>query len=137
MPPPKVFSHLLKPRNLRVIVLLLAFTTLLITLFFLYNFFDNSEPVPTPYSHLNNDIDDDEDVHDERPYIADGLNADFRKAYRNRTRVRIRGRKKYPQHLLSRPSNPFTGKCEGIPTFTPDIDVNTIYPTLPFDVSLI
>ena len=140
--PPKAISHLLRARNLRVIVILLILLTIAISLIILYTVFNSSEGVvPTPHSQRNGDNNDDlEESHDyHQVYSSDGHpSSESRKGIsRNGTRGNIRfkgrrGRKK--QQFLNRTSSVFSGKCEQIQGYVPDIDANKIYPTLPFEV---
>ena len=139
---PKILSHLLRARNLRVIAILLILLTTANYLTVLYTFFNGSDKVvPAPYSRFNDD--NTENVKEPNGYLqvyisqSQPTRESPKRISRNGTRgnTRLKGRRdKKKQQFLNRTSSVFSGRCEQIQEYIPDIDANKIYPTLPFEV---
>ncbi|ODN05616.1 Alpha-mannosidase 2 [Orchesella cincta] len=161
--PMKIASLLLKPRNLRFIVLTLIAGTLVVAIYHMYYGGMPDTPLPTnpvPADNLVGEIDHNDIDIAPPPLIGDsdygnGKQEDYkaRVVHGNEHDSRPSGssRDTHQRHQLARgfnygptspasqPSGRSSGrdKCFKIEAFLPDFDASKVYPTLEFDASWI
>ena len=127
--PPKAISFLLKPKNLRITIFLLALSTLLYALYHLYlfNYYDNElTPSVSPFNvNVNNllvDVDEEYFRKENTSRLYNSFSTE--KAPENHGRL-------VPSYNVSG----ISGKCQTIVPAASAIDANVVFPSLGFDVS--